>query len=434
MRRDSYLSSIAGGHLTAALAGLAIIGFAFRARSWAGFWLGALVLVVSTVAASVLTARRLARPLVLMADDASRIARGHADRVAVSGTRETRQLSEAINRMAEELAGVIEELRSETDLREQILGAMREGVILAGPSSDLIYSNQAATEMFGRHRIEMVPPQIDGLGEQEFTVYHPRRLELRSMSVRLGDGRTLCVIQDQTERKRVESIRRDFVANASHELKTPVSGILVTAETVEQAIAEDVGSARRFAANLVREARRLSALVQDLLDLARLEEGKEGNSTVDLKRVIAVEVDELKDRIEQKGLILSVDLPDEATVIGVKEDLALMVRNLLENAVGYTATGSISVGLRDTGQEFRLDVSDTGVGIPTSDLERVFERFYRVDRARSRDTGGTGLGLAIVRHVVETCGGSVKVTSELGDGSTFTVLLPYPPVSVGGTG
>jgi signal transduction histidine kinase len=388
-------------------------------------------LIASTLAASAYTARRLARPLELIATDASLIARGHSDRVTPSGTRETRQLSEAINRMAEELAGVIEELRSETDLREQILASMREGVILAGPSADLIYSNQAATEMLGRSRLELMPPQLqlDGFGEQEFTVHHPRRLELRSMCVKLGDGRTLCVIQDQTERKRVESIRRDFVANASHELKTPVAGILVTAETVERAIVEDVEFAKKFAANLVREARRLSALVQDLLNLARLEEGKAGSSRVPLRQVVAEEIEAVRQRVQDKGLELNIDLRDEVMVLGVREDLALMARNLLENAVGYTTAGSISVALRDPGKDFEFAVADTGVGIPTSDLERIFERFYRVDRARSRDTGGTGLGLSIVRHVAEMHGGTVTVTSELGHGSTFTVRLPYPPGS-----
>ncbi|MEX2551426.1 MAG: ATP-binding protein [Actinomycetota bacterium] len=427
--KGTLLSRIAGAHLTAALGGLVVIAIAFSKGSWGVFLLGAVAVFVITLAASVLTARRLAKPLELMAADTSLIARGHADHVTPSGTRETRQLSEAINRMAEELAEVIEELRSETDLREQILASMREGVILAGPSADLIYANQAASEMFGRSPIELMPPQLDGLGEQEFTVHHPRRLELRSMCVKLDDGRTLCVIQDQTERKRVESIRRDFVANASHELKTPVAGILVTAETVEQAIVEDVEFAKGFAANLVREARRLSALVQDLLNLARLEEGKAGSSRVPLRQVVGEEIEAVKDRVANKGLELNSDLQGDVMVLGVREDLALVARNLLENAVVYTSAGSISVSLRDTGRDFEVTVADTGVGIPTSDLERIFERFYRVDRARSRDTGGTGLGLSIVRHVVEVHGGTVNATSELGHGSTFTVRLPYPPES-----
>ncbi|HEX2148570.1 MAG TPA: ATP-binding protein, partial [Actinomycetota bacterium] len=358
--------------------------------------------------------------------DLARIARGHSDRVTASGPRETVTLSEAVNRMAEDLAGVIDELRSETGLREQILASMREGVVLADSYGEVIYANQAAHDMFGRSPRDLLPAQLEEPGEHEHTIHHPRRREMRSTSVRLEDGRTLVVIQDETERKRVESIRRDFVANASHELKTPVAGIMVTAETVERAIDDDVVHARRFAANLVREARRLSALVQDLLDLARLERGQGEQAGVNLARVVEGEVAALSDRIQQKGLALHLETDESIEVLGVQEDLALMVRNLLENALVYTAEGSITVSMSDTGEAFELRVSDTGAGIPTADLERIFERFYRVDKARSRDTGGTGLGLAIVRHVAESHGGVVDVTSELGTGSTFTVRLPHP--------
>lgn len=429
MTEGTLFSRVAGVHVLAALTGLGALAAAVFAgdRSVARFLAAGGVLVLATLVASMVTARSLAKPLEMIATDTSLISRGHSDRVTPTGTIEARRVSDAINRMADELAGVIEELSSETDLREQILASMREGVMLAGSTGDLIYSNQAAAEMFGRNRMVRMPSQLDGAGEHEFTLHHPRRLELRSTSKRLGDGRTLAVIQDQTERKRVEQIRRDFVANASHELKTPVAGILVTAETVEQAILEDNVLARKFAANLVREARRLSALVQDLLDLARLEEGRKGGTTVSLGAIIEKEIEALGERIESRGLKLNLDLEEDIMVAGVREDLELMVRNLVENAVGYTAAGSVSVLLKDTGKDFEFIVSDTGVGIPSSDLERIFERFYRVDRARSRDTGGTGLGLSIVRHVAEIHGGTVAVASELGHGSTFTVRLPYPP-------
>jgi two-component system, OmpR family, phosphate regulon sensor histidine kinase PhoR len=390
------------------------------------FLLVSVAILVATAAASSLVAGWIARSLQLLALDLGRIARGHADRVTASGSAEAVRLAEAINGMADELAGVIDELRAETGLREQILASMREGVVLADSYGELIYANQAAYDMFGRRPRDLLPAQLSGLGEHDVTVHHPRRRELRSTSVRLEDGRMLVVIQDETERKRVESIRRDFVANASHELKTPVSAIMVTAETVERAMGDDPDNARRFAANLVREARRLSALVQDLLDLARLERGQGERSEVRLGEVVEEEVDSLRERIERKGLRLEVALDRKIVALGVREDLALMVRNLLENALGYTAEGSIRVELSDTGEGFALRVSDTGAGIPTTDLERIFERFYRVDKARSRDTGGTGLGLAIVRHVAESHGGVVEVASELGSGSTFTVRLPYP--------
>lgn len=385
-----------------------------------------LAILVATCISSWMVANWITRSLESLAQDLARIARGHSDRVSASGPKETVKLSEAINGMAEELAGVIDELRSETGLREQILASMREGVVLADTYGEVIYANQAADDMFGRSPRDLLPAQLEELGEHELTIHHPRRRELRSTSVRLEDGRTLVVIQDETERKRVESIRRDFVANASHELKTPVAGIMVTAETVERAIDDDLVHARRFAANLVREARRLSSLVQDLLDLARLERGQGERTRLRLAPVVRGEVEALRERIENKGLLLTVELDEDVEVLGVQEDLALMVRNLLENALVYTAAGSIRVVMSDSGTGSELKVSDTGSGIPTSDLERIFERFYRVDKARSRGTGGTGLGLAIVRHVAESHGGVVEVSSELGAGSTFTVRIPRP--------
>ncbi|HEX2054552.1 MAG TPA: ATP-binding protein [Actinomycetota bacterium] len=389
------------------------------------FVAGMAVVLLGVLASSTILAGWISRSLMQLAADLARIARGHLDRVSATGPAETVKLADAVNGMAEELAGVIDELQSETGFREQILASMGEGVVLADSYGELIYANQAALDMFGRRPRDLLPAQLEGLGEQEFTIHHPKRRELRSTSVKLEDGRILVVVQDETERKRIESIRRDFVANASHELKTPVAAIMVTAETVERALDEDVGQARRFAANLVREARRLAALVQDLLDLARLERGQGERSRVVLADVVRDEVETLRDRIRGKGLTLELQLDDDVEVFGVQEDLALMFRNLLENAIVYTAHGTIGISLADSGTDYELKISDTGSGIPSSDLERIFERFYRVDKARSRDTGGTGLGLAIVRHVAETHGGVVEVASELGTGSTFTVRLPY---------
>lgn len=428
----TLFTRIAAAHICAAVLGMAVAG-SFMSRmmdnfseirgaflALSGFQLAAVVL------ASAIAARRVARPLEALAEDLGRVARGEIDQVISADTLQMSRLSEAINGMAQELAGVIDELRAETGLREQILASMREGVILADSAGGLIYANPAAAQMFGRARDDLLPPYLEGTGEREFTIHHPRRRDLRSTSVKLADGRTLAVIQDETERRRVELIRRDFVANASHELKTPVAAIMVTAETVERALSEDPDHARRFAANLVREAARLSALVQDLLDLARLERGQSERSWIRLAPVIRGEIAALRDGIERKGLSLRVDLDEEAEVMGVREDLALTFRNLLDNAVVYTARGTVEVTLRVTEQGCEAAVADTGVGIPSTDLERVFERFYRVDKARSRETGGTGLGLSIVKHVVESHGGTVRVESRLGSGSRFTVTLPHP--------
>lgn len=439
MKDQTLFTRIFLPHITAGLAGLVLQAAALglwlqdsgapssaQSLAKALFLLSMLLIGLVLAGASAFTARRLAGNLRQIADDAAHLGHGEPVRVSPSGIQETTELANAINTMARELAGSIDELRAETGLREQILASMREGVILTDASAGLVYANPAAAAMFGRLRIDQVPPQLEGLGEKEFSVYHPVRRELRSTSVRLSDGRTLAVIQDETERKRIEAIRTDFVANASHELKTPVAAILVTAETVEQAISENPEYARKFASHLVQEASRLGRLVQDLLDLARLEQGGGIRERLLLESLVARQLEAVMPRVAAKGLQLATSLDSNCEVDGLPEDLALMIRNLLDNAVAYTAEGEIEIELRkgDTGVE--LKIRDSGVGIPTRDLERIFERFYRVDKARSRDTGGTGLGLSIVRHVAERHGGTVEVASELGHGSTFTVRLPSP--------
>jgi two-component system, OmpR family, sensor histidine kinase SenX3 len=255
-------------------------------------------------------------------------------------------------------------------------------------------------------------------------VHHPVRRDLRGVTVGLDDGRTLVALQDVTESKRVEAMRRDFVADASHELKTPVAAILASAETLEHALADDPAGARRFAASLATEARRLADLVGDLLDLARFEKGSFVSERVPFTDLVRSEVEAFRAPAERKSLALSLDLQDGIVVLGDPDDLALAVRNLLDNAVRYTDAGDVRAHLFARDGLAHLEVRDTGFGIPAKELPRVFERFYRVDKARSRQTGGTGLGLAIVRHVVERSGGEVHAASRLGEGSTFTLQLP----------
>ncbi len=233
------------------------------------------------------------------------------------------------------------------------------------------------------------------------------------------------VVRDVTESRRIEQVRRDFVANASHELKTPAASIQAAAETLHDAAQGDPAAVRRFAAQLDRDAQRLSRIVADLLDLSRLETGSELDRNIDLDAIVSDETGRFEAAARESGLTLVVDAGRCEVVRGSERDLSLLVRNLVDNAIRYTRPGgTIRIGLSSDDDTVRLTVADTGLGIPTKDLPRVFERFYRVDRARSRETGGTGLGLAIVKHVAENHGGSVDVTSELGRGSTFVVSLP----------
>jgi signal transduction histidine kinase len=220
-------------------------------------------------------------------------------------------------------------------------------------------------------------------------------------------------------------LRRDFVANASHELKTPVAAVRVLAETLLTALPEDPETGRRFAERIGREAERLDVLVRDLLDLSRVERGTLDVEPVDLVGLVKEVLALLADRAEERRIHLRTELQPQVELRGDRAQLGLLLSNLVDNALRYTpARGTVCVRLEATERRAVLQVADTGEGIPAGELPRIFERFYRVDKARARETGGTGLGLAIVRHVAESHGGTVRVDSELGRGSTFTVALP----------
>ena len=237
----------------------------------------------------------------------------------------------------------------------------------------------------------------------------------------------MLVIRDITETRRSDQVRRDFVANASHELKTPAASIQAAAETIRTAAGEDPSVIPRFASQLEREAARLSRIVSDLLDLSRLESGSALDETVALDAIVRDEGERFEEPAAEAGRrALDRGRRGAPRVRGSARDLALLVRNLVDNAIRYTGPGGKVARRRSRADdgEVVLAIVDTGLGIPSRDLPRIFERFYRVDRARSRETGGTGLGLSIVKHVAENHGGRVVVTSELGQGTRFEVRLP----------
>jgi two-component system sensor histidine kinase SenX3 len=245
-----------------------------------------------------------------------------------------------------------------------------------------------------------------------------------------GGGLVLLLVEDQTERRRVEEVRRDFVANTSHELKTPVGALALLAETVEDA-ADDPEAVRRFAGRMRQEATRLTNLVQDMITLSRIQAAEPipDPTPVDLDAVVTEALDRGRMKATSRGIELASTGTRRLFVLGDEELLVTALRNLLDNAVAYSPEKTrVVVSTRRTDPEaVELSVSDQGIGIPERDLERIFERFYRVDPARSRVTGGTGLGLAIVKHVTAAHGGKVTVTSREGAGSTFTLQLPSRP-------
>ncbi len=257
-----------------------------------------------------------------------------------------------------------------------------------------------------------------------------RRLALRTTLA--GEGSVVAALTDVTEARRVDDLRRDFVTNASHELKTPVAGIQALSESLELAIHRSPERAHAMVQRLQIEAQRLNQLVRELLDLARLEDSSEvpaeRRQRVDLAEIAHAQAERLADRAAELGVSISVVAPEPAVIIGSPSDVRLIVANLLDNAVEYNRPGgSVNVTVSRSEGTVTVVVSDTGIGIPSDQLDRVLERFYRVDKARSRLAGGTGLGLSITRHAVELHHGRLTIESELGVGSQFRVELPVAP-------
>jgi two-component system, OmpR family, sensor histidine kinase SenX3 len=304
------------------------------------------------------------------------------------------------------------------------LGIVRDRRLVVPALQDLVRE----VRRWGNRRSDVsLPGEVVG-GGTRLVGAHAIRLETAS-----GDtppsavpGPVALVLQDVTEARRVEAVRRDFVANVGHELKTPVGALGLLAEAMQGA-ADDPETVQRFAARMAHEADRLARLVRELIDLSRLQgaEPLPELAPVDVDTVLAEAVDRTGLAAAAKGITIAVGGGRGILVRGVEAQLATAVTNLLANAVAYSPENTkIAVGARARGGFAEIAVTDSGIGIPRADRERVFERFYRVDQSRATSTGGTGLGLAIVKHVASNHGGSVSVWSEEGLGSTFTLRIP----------
>ncbi len=322
------------------------------------------------------------------------------------------------------------------------LSAIGDGIVLFDDNGEIVFRNRSAGSFLdARHGEAMVESNIEELasgalagaqGSKSLELFGPPRRTLVLSADPLDDGHksigALVVVEDVTERERIDAVRRDFVANISHELKTPVGGIGVLAETILDE--EDIDVMRRLAQRMHHEAMRASRTIDDLLELSRIEAGEASTGDpVPVHLVLAEAVERASTAAEQRGITLDLTEPSHRLAVrGDRRQLVSAIFNLLDNAIKYSAPGSaVTVGATTDGEQLELYVTDRGVGIPRRDLERIFERFYRVDRARSRDTGGTGLGLAIVRHVASNHGGDVTVESREGEGSTFRLALPAGP-------
>ncbi|MFP5371292.1 MAG: sensor histidine kinase [Actinomycetes bacterium] len=333
----------------------------------------------------------------------------------------------------------------EAALARRLLDLMDPAVVLLDTDDAVLLANPAARALgIVRGSRLMVPELLELV--QEVRAGGSRRIDVRLPGDLVGTGPRLVgvhgvrlhsgtlpppgpvalVLQDVTEARRVEAVRRDFVANVGHELKTPVGALALLAEAIEGA-PDDPEAVQRFAGRIAHEADRLGRLVRELIDLSRIQGGEPLPELVpvEVDTVLAEAVDRTRTAARAKGLEIAVGGQSGLVVRGVESQLATAVTNLLANAVAYSAgSDRIALAARARSGFAEIAVTDSGIGIPRKDRHRVFERFYRVDQSRASSTGGTGLGLAIVKHVASNHGGSVTVWSEEGLGSTFTLRIP----------
>jgi two-component system sensor histidine kinase SenX3 len=322
---------------------------------------------------------------------------------------------------------------------EVALSHIAEGVVMADEDGEIVFRNSRAEAYAGarhgdalaeRTLVDLLRRALDGEQSTEpLDLWGPPRRTLVLSAFPLHDGRrvvgALALVEDVSEKRRLDAVRRDFVANIGHELKTPVGALSLLSEAL--ADETDVEEFRRLTASMQREALRLGRIIDDLIDLSRIEtEETPLNEPVPVHQVVAEAVERVQTKADHGAIRIEVHEVDETLVVlGNRRQLVSALDNLLENAVKYSDRDTavhLTAGMADSA--VAIAVADSGIGIPTRDLERVFERFYRVDRARARDTGGTGLGLSIVRHVAHNHGGEVRVASREGEGTTFTLLLP----------
>jgi two-component system sensor histidine kinase SenX3 len=348
-----------------------------------------------------------------------------------------------LERVTGEAAEAVTEASSDAIRLRRALDTLPQGVIVCDENGEVAFRNARAVDLMNNRHGDALAAQAvtellegawrDGTAERTLDLYGPPRQTLIVRTRLIDDGRrplgVIAIIEDVSDRRRLEEIRRDFVANVSHELKTPIGALGLLAETLT--VEPDRAVAQRLASRIHTEAFRVSRIIDDLLDLSRIEsEEAPPREPISINLLMAEAVERVRSAAEQRRITIELDEPQPPIhVLGDRRQLVSAIHSLLENAVTFSYEDSLVrvMGSQADG-EIQLSVTDNGVGIPARDLERIFERFYRVDHGRSRDTGGTGLGLSIVRHVASNHQGRVEVDSREGEGSTFTLILPSPPV------
>jgi two-component system, OmpR family, sensor histidine kinase SenX3 len=333
----------------------------------------------------------------------------------------------------------------ETARMGAVLDGLSTGVVIAGADGRITYRNVSARSFTGTHAGVLIDETVErhlaavrldgGAAEELLELYGPPKMAVLVRALQLPGGGSFAFVEDISERRRIDAVRTDFVANISHELKTPVGALAVLAETLIDETDPDI--VRRIAERLLDESHRAARTIDDLLQLSQIELGGEQvRDGVDVTDIIRCAVERGEALAEQRAIRITVldnvldagrgSTPLPSSLTGDRRQLISAVGNLVENAVKYSEPGGqVQIRSRVEGPWVEFMVADQGVGIPARDLDRIFERFYRVDKARSRGTGGSGLGLAIVRHVATNHGGEVLVSSLEGEGSTFVLRIPH---------
>jgi len=383
---------------------------------------------------------RIARPIGRLTVGARAMAEGRFETRVVLGHRdEFRDLGDAFNAMSKRIQELFSQVSIRTDELDSIVSSLREGLVVADRDGRIVLVNEVFKNMFGEARPEgrfvwevIRKPRIQDFVGRTLTSAEPVTGEIE-----LGEKTYFCTgaamkeekgillsLSDITAIRRAEQVRRDFVVNASHELRTPLAAIQGAVEALEDGAGEE---SRAVIEILKRQVGRLLNIVEDLLKLSALEDRNVPLETreVDVRALAETVLAEFSARLGEKGLLAAVSAPPNLPAVCADPDLleqALV--NLIDNAVKYTDKGRVDIRLDTVGGELRIAVSDTGIGIPAEHLERIFERFYVVDKSRSRKSGGTGLGLSIVKHIAERHGGRVSIESAAGRGTTFTLTIP----------
>ena len=417
---------------------------------------GAIIAVLISLGIGFMVARRMGKTLTQMTQAARKMVRGDfSELIRTNSKDEIGDLARSFNAMSIELQNKIETLTKEIDEKQAILSGMIEGVIAIDRNQRIILFNSASEGMFdvssyralGRFHWEVIRhSRLNPLFQEVLETGVPKMEELilryggerilrvQAAAIPTKEGNpwaVVAVFHDITQIRNLEKVRKEFVANVSHELRTPLTSIKGFVETLRNGAVSDPEKSLRFLEIIEKHTERLNRLITDLLNLSQIESGKiEMNlKPVNLVDVTSRVISNFKEIADQKGQKIKVNIPPVLPhVLADEERIETVMENLLDNAVKYTPNnGEITVSAFEKDDGVQVEVADTGIGIPTNSLPRIFERFYRVDKARSRELGGTGLGLSIVKHIIETHGGKVRAESEVGKGSRFIFNLQKTP-------